>query len=834
MNRQTVRVAWYRFRVTFGRRWGSYVSLVLLIGLVAGLAMGAIAAARRTQSSFPALVASTNPSDFGAVTAVINPAIGSTVGYDPKLLRTIAHLPHVRKVGSASGLDLLPLGPGGVPSQVPGFPPTAGNGLGSDDGYGFDQDRMTVVQGHLPDPRRVDEIAVLTEVATLVHIHLGQHIRMGVYTNAQTDLPAFGTAKVAPYRTVTVTVTALVLLAQNLVADDVDNSGSLAFFTPSFTRQFLACCSNYTETGIQVAGRDNLGRVDAELQSVLPPNFPAPIVVASQVAKAERAIKPESIALGVFGLIAALAILVIAAQVIGRQTRLASDDLRTLRALGADRATTTIDGVIGTAGAVVIGAALAVVVAVGLSPLAPIGPVRPVDPTGGVSFDWTVLGLGFLVLVVVLSVLAVFFSYRAVPRADDRQRRVVRRSVAANTAASLGLPAPAVTGVRFALEPGVGRNAVPVRTAIVGAGLAVVVVVATVTFSASLNSLVSHPRLYGWNWDAILAAGGGSGNIPDPQAVRLLAADRSVRAWSGAYAYDLHIDGQVVPVLGERPGTAVQPPVLSGHGLAGPDQIVLGAITLAQLHKHVGDTVSERSATGTSTLLTIVGVDTMPTIGAGAGPHLEMGTGALLSYTFIPAAARDPFNDPTPGPEEILINFRAGVNRRSATASLNRIASQLSNQFNFGVFLGSVLRPAEIINYRSMGTTPAVLGSALAVGAVTAMGLTLVASVRRRRRDLALLKTLGSTRRQLAAVVAWQSSVAVSIGTVVGVPLGIVLGRVLWDLFATEIHAVPAPTIPTVTIVVIALGALVLANVVAAIPGRMAARTPTAVLLRAE
>ena len=37
------------------------------------------------------------------------------------------------------------------------------------------------------------------------------------------------------------------------------------------------------------------------------------------VAKAERAVKPESIALGVFGLIAALAALLIAAQVIGRQ-----------------------------------------------------------------------------------------------------------------------------------------------------------------------------------------------------------------------------------------------------------------------------------------------------------------------------------------------------------------------------------------------------------------------------------------------------------------------------------------------------------------------------------
>ena len=146
----------------------------------------------------------------------------------------------------------------------------------------------------------------------------------------------------------------------------------------------------------------------------------------------------------------------------------------------------------------------------------------------------------------------------------------------------------------------------------------------------------------------------------------------------------------------------------------------------------------------------------------------------------------------------------------------------------------SVQRPAEIVNYRAMGATPALLGAALAAGAVSALGLTLIASVRRRRRDLALLKTLGFTRRQLAAVVAWQASVAVAIGTVVGVPLGIALGRFLWDLFANNIDVVPEPSVPVLSMVLIAVGALVLANVVAAIPGRIAANTPTALLLRAE
>jgi ABC-type antimicrobial peptide transport system permease subunit len=146
----------------------------------------------------------------------------------------------------------------------------------------------------------------------------------------------------------------------------------------------------------------------------------------------------------------------------------------------------------------------------------------------------------------------------------------------------------------------------------------------------------------------------------------------------------------------------------------------------------------------------------------------------------------------------------------------------------------TVQQPAEIVSYRSTGATPVVLASGLATGASVALGLTLVASVRRRRRDLALLKTLGFTRLQLASAVAWQASVNALTGAVVGVPLGIALGRWLWDLFARAIFAVADPSVPVLQVVIVAAAALVLANVVAAVPGRMAARTPTALLLRAE
>jgi hypothetical protein len=56
----------------------------------------------------------------------------------------------------------------------------------------------------------------------------------------------------------------------------------------------------------------------------------------------------------------------------------------------------------------------------------------------------------------------------------------------------------------------------------------------------------------------------------------------------------------------------------------------------------------------------------------------------------------------------------------------------------------------------------------------------------------------------------------------------------MWDLFAHELFAIPEPTVPLLATVLVALGALVLANLIAAIPGRRAANTPTSLILNAE
>ena len=81
MHSGAFRISWYRFRCTLRRRWGGYLALALLLGLVGGLAMGSVAAARRTQGAYPAYLAATNPSDLTVLTGLSGSTHAS--GYDP-------------------------------------------------------------------------------------------------------------------------------------------------------------------------------------------------------------------------------------------------------------------------------------------------------------------------------------------------------------------------------------------------------------------------------------------------------------------------------------------------------------------------------------------------------------------------------------------------------------------------------------------------------------------------------------------------------------------------------------------------------------------------------
>ena len=143
-------------------------------------------------------------------------------------------------------------------------------------------------------------------------------------------------------------------------------------------------------------------------------------------------------------------------------------------------------------------------------------------------------------------------------------------------------------------------------------------------------------------------------------------------------------------------------------------------------------------------------------------------------------------------------------------------------------------RPAEITNSDDIGAAPAVVAATLGVAALASLALVLSVSTSRRRRDLALLKALGFTKRDVSTAVAWQATITIAVGLLVGIPIGVAAGRWLWQRFAEQLYVVPAPEVPLVALAALVVAALVLCNLVAAAPGRAAGRTPASTSLRAE
>jgi len=125
------------------------------------------------------------------------------------------------------------------------------------------------------------------------------------------------------------------------------------------------------------------------------------------------------------------------------------------------------------------------------------------------------------------------------------------------------------------------------------------------------------------------------------------------------------------------------------------------------------------------------------------------------------------------------------------------------------------------------------------VGLVALLGVATIAhalatSVRRRRRDLAILKTLGFVKGQIRAAVVTQATTLALLAVSIGIPLGLIVGRSAWLAFADRQGVVPEAVIGSWPVLALIPATILLANLVAALPGRAAARLAPATVLRTE
>ena len=636
------------------------------------------------------------------------------------------------------------------------------------------------------------------------------------------------------------TIVGIGLFVDEVVQDDT-NRAPLVLVTPAFSKEAAAYAGYAWQALTLRHGDADVPAVKARYVAQLDPGSPQFFRVTSvDTFHAQQAVRPLSLALAFFGGIAFVATLVLVSQAVNRRLRRNRADQTVLFSMGASTRSLTLASFSGPVLAVAAGALMAVGLAYVASPLMPIGVVRRVEVARGFDADWTVLALGALVFVFVLALVAAVTAVRGLPHRHHVQHRSSHRSRVVGGATRAGLSPSAVTGLRRAFEPGDGAAAVPVRSVILAGIIAIVTIVAALTFGTSFRELLHNPSLYGWDWDATIFDGAGYGNLDLADVHRLLDGSPEIAEWSGAYFGADSIDGANVPLMGIDPGSTVVPPLLHGRMIATEDEVVLGPATAAALGKHVGGTV-QIGAGADTTSLHIVGIATFPTIGISHGAHTSLGVGALVVPDLVPGFDRQVTGGGPPGtsarpvgPPVIFVRFTPGANRERAAALLDEVTATNGEFPGFSAQVLPAQRPAEIVNSSDVGGVPALLAMMLGAATAVSLAVALAASVHRRRREFALLQSLGFTQRQVTGSVMWQATATIAVGLLIGIPLGIGLGRLLWIGFAQQLDVVPHASVPIVPLTAVAVIAVVAANLAAAVPARIARRLQPAAVLRSE
>jgi hypothetical protein len=825
-----LRVAWLMLRAELRARWGACLGLALVVGLAGGVVLTAAAGAQRTGTAFTRLLQASRAADLAIA---VNASGQSYEGYDKALSR----LPGVAGettvlAGEVGNLSLVL--PRGVRVS------SIGADVSVDLGFGTSVDRFKVLAGRMYRPGSADEVVVDSQLAVGYGLRPGSVLRLLMAPTGPGDRADFSRAVLLGFRVAGV----VVFDNQIIPVTPLDHIPQLEL-TPAFyrSRQGRSFPVANEEALVRLRPGTNVAEF-ARQASGLARHYPATqgvqvLDLADQQAKVEQAIQPQADALALFAALAGLAVLVVVGQLLSRQLITGASDYPVLSALGTDRRQLFWLAIARAGMVSAAGGCVAVTIAVAASPLMPIGPARLAEPDPGVQVNLVILGIG-LVAVATLPVLVTApVAWRAAATASRRGTGQPAPTAQPRLAAALaglgGLPAAAI-GVRMAFEPGRGRSAVPVRSALAGTAVAVAAVTAALVFGASLVQLVDTPRLYGQDWTLGLSLGFGSAPASGPSGVAsFLSRVPGVAAYAGGNSGEISVDGQQVAAIAVQPLRGnVFPTLLDGAPPADRRQIVLGTRTLRRLGKHVGDLVSvQATASARPVEMRVVGEAIFPSFAAGSFTPTGLGDGAAVFAPVLPPS-------PIGCPRDVacygffLIRFRPQTPARTISALGGRFVSELTAD---GCPVGTcqaltAAQPAAISNYSRVRATPLVLAGLLALLAVALIAQALLSTIRRRRRDFAVVKTLGFLRWQVSAAVAWEATTLTAVALLIGLPLGVAGGRWAWALFAGSVGVGSSATVPLDAVLLTIPTALILANAIAASPGWVAARIKPAITLR--
>jgi hypothetical protein len=397
------------------------------------------------------------------------------------------------------------------------------------------------------------------------------------------------------------------------------------------------------------------------------------------------------------------------------------------------------------------------------------------------------------------------------------------------TLESTGASPAAAIGTSAALEVRETAAPVPVRSTLAACTAAVLGLVAVSVVGASMDRLAQTPTLHGFDWHVGVDDSRAEYRIPDRPCSGLLRTrvetEPALEAIAGVCLLNVEIEGHPVGAFGfSALRGRVAPTLIEGRAPRADDEVVLGTATLDTIGRSIGDPVRAEGPAGSSTY-TVVGRAAIPALGDS--------TQALADGAIFTGPGLDRLDDPRAELSHgwVVVRFEPGADARSSVRRFARLPG-VGDPETSGV--SPAVLPLEVRRLQQVDDLPYALAGFLALLGATAIGYALVTSIRQRRLDLAILKTLGLRRRQLAASIAWQATTVALVGIVLGIPLGIIIGRVIWRAVVERTGVVFSPDIPTLTVTAVAVVTILFANVVAYLPARLAARTSPSVTLKTE
>ena len=794
-------------RGRFRQHWRSWLALSMLVAIAGGFVLAATVAARRTAAAFPGFTARQGY---------------DVIVYSGQPLPQLARLPHVASVTPV----LVPVS-GALHCGSCRKPIDAENFLINEVRPGQLPRMVRLLSGRMPNQSHPGEVLASFTLAK------DNGVRIGSVIQAQLSSPAQqrgGPADPSPVLHPALRVVGIV------AAESEFPSGASLHYDLYATTAFAVAVNHraalMSTYYVRFAhGARDLAGFDARFRSL---DVYGTYDLDAAADAVQGSIRPQVIGSYVLAGLAALAALAVIGQAISRQAVTERADHPALSALGMQPRGFVLAAlgralIIGAAGAA--GAVLATVL---VSPLTPVGEARIAVPSPGrMSFDPVVLPLALAVLAAVVA-LSVWPALRDARLLRSRpQRWAAPVAVAVGQAAALaGLPATALIGIRRALERSQGGQ--PVGTALLGTVMAVAALCATAVFGGSLTHLISSPALYGAPFQAYFATDGepGAQTVVTGPLLDSLRKDRAISQITLAALGEINVNGSHVRAVAMTPvrGPALLSAV-DGRLPHGDRDIMLGVATMRATGARLGGTVrvtlSDPAGAPHEARFHVIGRASLNAGTGGLGNGAVMTTSAFIGAQCPPGRGQSTCQRAARHSMAAVVLVRAAPGPAGSGALARHIRQYRS-------LTHRPAKPTVLVNFGESVNFPLLFGIVLSLfGAATMVHLLLV-SVARRRRETGLLKALGFVRRQVAAAVCWQATTVALAGIAVGAPAGIAAGKVLWRVFATNFGVVPVPVVQPLLLAALVTGVLAAANVLAAVPALLAARSHPGQLLRAE